>query len=288
MSKEKDNNQDKQVVQDKLSKKGWLSAIFSPKKYRIATAMVYERIDKTEVYIGSYPLMQGRIKDLGEYCYLNIKGKKIFMNPPHPNDYTPAKNNEIGKILEVVKFAEDDYRVRGKLNDTFYTMKKRQVTEAVHICQNCTQKWNDCVCNPKQETYKATLKKPVFNKDGTPKYEEIKETWLEPKGVTQEGRSVLREQYAYIKKMEEHKAKNDFFTKYGAIMTIAIVALACVFMVIFSVNQVTKNLQMTVDKVGQVSKDMQWWKDPNALRDITSAVTTQQTIDQKVKNTPPT
>lgn len=273
--------------EDKLVKKNWFTAFFSPKKWRIATVLLYERVDNIEIFLGAYPFMKGKIKDLGEYCYININGKKVFMNSPHYKDYTPAKNNKIGKILEVVKFAEDDFRVRGRLNDTFFTIRKKQVTEKIVICKNCEAEWAKCVCQDKSDMNKVFINKPVFNKDGTPKMEEVKETWQEPKGVTQEGRNSLREQNSYIKKMEEHKAKNDFFAKYGALMTIAIVALACVFLVLYSVNSVNKNLQITVDKVGQVNKAQQWWTDPNALKSITTAVSNQQKQNEIEAKAPP-
>jgi len=282
--KKKKNNEDNNLV-DKLSKKNWFMAIFSKKKRRIATVFLYERIGKNEVFKGTYPLMKGNVKDLGEYVVIDISGKIIFMDVPHYNDYTTSNNPKIGKILEVVKFAEDDFRVRGRLSEEYVAEKLVPKTKIKEVCSVCDSIWDKCLCSDKDDENKLILKVPELSKEGKPIL--IKEVikWEEPKGVTQEGRDSIRSMNNYRIRMEEHRKKvSDFWDKYGKYITLIMAMLFATGITCYSIYKVNENLKLTVEEVAKATNDVAWWKNPEIVKSIGSAIT--QSNDEKIA--PPT
>lgn len=270
--KKKVNNEEVKVMDD-LSKKSVFTSFFSKKKRRIATVFLYERIGKNEVFKGAYPLLKGNIKDLGEYVVIDINGKIIFMDVPHYNDYTPSHNSKIGKILEVVKFAEDDFRVRGRLNETYVAEKEIADEDTKEVCSVCDALWEKCICSNKDEENKLIVKFPKKNKDGTIKFIKKEVRWEEPKGVTQEGRDSIRAMNNYQRRMEEHRKKvGDFWDKYGKYITLIIAIVFATGITCYSIYKVNENLKLTVKEVRYATDNAQWWKNPQIIGQISDAI----------------
>jgi hypothetical protein len=284
----KDNNEDKELV-DRLSKKNALTGIFSKKNRRIGSVFLYERIGKNEIFKGSYPLIKGIIKDLGEYNIIDIDGKNVFLNVPHYNDFTQSDNPKIGKILEVVKFAEDDYRVRPKLTEEYSAEKLVPEMITKEVCVICDKFWDVCSCKVKDEENMTIVKIQKKGKDGKPILVKKTVKWEEPKGVTQEGRDSIRSMNNYIKRMEEHRKKEQgFWDKYGAMITIIVAMFLSVGLTGYIVNKDIKAMNYAVDAFANTTKEIQnnvkWWENANIIKNIGQAMT--ESKDEKIA--PPT
>ena len=284
----KDNDESKELV-DRLSKKNALTGIFSKKNRRIGSVFLYERIGKNECFLGSFPLIRGVIKDLGEYNIIDVNGKNVFMNVPHYNDFTPSDNPKIGKILEVVKFAEDDYRVRPKLTEEYSAEKLLPELITKEVCSVCDHFWDACSCKIKDEENMMVVKIPKKGKDG--KIVMVKKVvkWEEPKGVTQEGRDSIRSDNNYKRRMEEHRKKEQgFWDKYGAMITIIVAMVLSVGLTGWIVNKNIKVMDKAIDSFSNATKNMdenvKWWENANIIKSIGQAMT--QSKDEKIA--PPT
>jgi len=129
------------------------------------------------------------------------------------------------------------------------------------------------------------LKVPELSKEGKPIL--IKEVikWEEPKGVTQEGRDSIRSMNNYHIRMEEHRKKvGDFWDKYGKYITLIMAMLFATGITCYSIYKVNENLKLTVEEVAKATNDVAWWKNPEIVKSIGSAIT--QSNDEKIA--PPT
>lgn len=277
---EKNTNEDKKLV-DNLAKKKHVFALFSKKRRRIGSVFLYERIGKNEVFKGSYPLLKGIVKELGEYVVIDLDGKSIFLNVPHYNDYVPSNNSEIGKILEVVKFAEDDFRIRGRLTDEYSAVKDVPKMITKELCSVCDNIWEKCSCSNKDEENKMIIKVQEYDKKtGKPMFEKKTLVWEEPKGVTQEGRDSIRAMNNYQRRMEEHRKKNEgFWAKYGGIISFIIAIVLATGIFVYTVNKANANLKETAQAVKYSADQAQWWKNPDIIKSIGKSIT--ETKDEK-------
>lgn len=282
-NKEKDNSENKKIY-DKVVSESRFKGIFNNKKNdRIASVFLYERVGEVETFIGVYPLLKGKIKDLGQYCVIDFNNKKVFLNIPHYNDYTFSKDPKIGKILEVVKFAEDDFRVKARLNEEYFTIKEVPKMVEYEVCNICENDWDKCKCPNKSEDFKNVIRIQDQDKKGNLLFEKIEESWSMPKSVTQEGRDSIREANEYHIKMEEYKKKNDWLSKYGSLI-VPIVALVLVTMIfIIGMKWTNDNLKLTAQEVHYASQESKWWENPEAITKITQKVE----IKQAEINKPP-
>jgi hypothetical protein len=283
--KAKLTNEDSSLI-DKLSNKNAVTGIFSKKNRRIATVFLWERIGKNEIFKGSYPLLKGIIKDLGEYVILDLNGKSIFLNVPHYNDYFPSNNPKIGKILEVVKFAEDDFRVKCRLTEEYSAVKEVPDMLVKEVCSVCDKLWDNCSCSNKDEENKVIIKvQKTDKKTGKPMF--VKETirWEEPRGVNQEGRDSIRSMNNYQRRMEEHRKKNGgFWAKYGGLIAFIMAMVFATGICCYSIYKVNENLKLTVEEVHNSVQSAQWWKNPDIIQSISSGIVQKQ--DEKTN--PPT
>jgi len=77
----KDKGGDTKSLYDKTLRSGIIkNFITGDGKRRIATAMVYERVGDSEMFIGGYPILKGTFP-IGEYYVLEYK-KPIFIDVP--------------------------------------------------------------------------------------------------------------------------------------------------------------------------------------------------------------
>jgi len=283
--KVKNNNEDKNLV-DNLAKKGAIMGVFSKKNRRIATVFLWERVGKNEVFKGTFPLLKGIIKDLGQYVVIDLNGRSVFLNVPHYNDYVPATNPKIGKVLEIVKFAEDDYRVKCRLNEEYSATKEVPDMITKEVCSVCDKMWESCTCSNKDEENKVIMKIQKYDKKtGKPAFIKETITWEEPKGVTQEGRDSIRSMNNYQRRMEEHRKKNEgFWAKYGGIISFIIAIVFATGITCYSIYKVNKNLQITANEVHYATDNAQWWKNPDIIQSISNGIVQKQ--DEK--NNPPT
>jgi hypothetical protein len=188
---------------------------------RIGTAQLFEKIGTSEVYDKAYPILANDDVELGSYIVMQLAiNKFIFLDNITPDDWTPTRDNNIKKLLDIVKFANDDYRVRAKIKgETFYTKKpvyKKQIFQQEMQTENGIEK--------------VDIEDYVLDDDGNPEidyYDEI--FWEEPKAVTQSGREAIRIGNAYkIRMQKKREAKETLWSKYGMqIMMVFMVVMIC-------------------------------------------------------------
>lgn len=288
--KVKDNNEDKLLI-DELSAKRGISAMFSKKARRIASVYLWERIGKDEVFVGSFPLMKGVIKALGEYVLLKIGNKNIFMQVPNPKDYRIAKNPKIGKVLEVVKFAEDDYRVRGVLDETFKANKRvpKMITKV--FCEVCDKEIDKCVCVDKSDDARYFMSFHEKDKSGNPVFVEKVVSWEEPRGVTQEGRDSIWGNYEYNRRLEEYNKKNQgFWEKYGQLMAMIVCVLMICGTTVYAVYKLNKgmndNTKTIMGGFNTAVQSANWWNNGNIINTISDKIA--GNVNGRNQTAPPT
>lgn len=209
-------NKASQVIRDNLL--GKTSSKLKKYKFsRVGTALLYEKVGEAEVFDMAYPILRNEDEELGSYIVMQLGvNRYIFLDNITPEDWTPTRNNEVKKLIDVVKYADDDYRVRAKVKGkTFYSKRPIYKTELVE------QELNGEVFQ---------VEKEVEDDDGNPVIDYYEETsYNEPKAVSQSGREAIRIGNAYKQRMQRKRAlKETFFAKYGMqIMFIFFTIMIC-------------------------------------------------------------
>lgn len=226
------NHDDTELVYDRLLTEGRVKRFLNIKEQsvRVATAFLFERVGRSEIFVGAFPLLRGNMKGLGTYTVIAIGSKYNFVDVPRAEDFTPANNSRIGKVVEIVKFAEDDFRVRGRLNETYYSIDRKPKMINKQFCTVCKEEISCCNCPEDQRFDDQVVEAIVQEKDedGKDVFEYVEVAWEEPKGVAQEGRDAIREGNEYVRKMEEFKKGNpSMFEKYGGLV-VPVVGMAIV------------------------------------------------------------
>ena len=284
MVKKKNSNESnvetKQFYDKVISSSAFMDLLSGKSKIRVATAMVYERVGDSEIFLGGYPLLKGKF-DVGEYVVLNVDGKPYFMDYPDSSVFIPCKDRKLNKIIEVVKNSDDDYRFRSKLNTGFYHDDKVPIMVEEEVIQDGERIIDE---NGKPYTVRVQSK----DDDGKLLFETKKVFYSEPKGVTQEGRNAIRNHNKTKQKINEFRNQNKgFFEKYGGII-VPVVGLAVVAMVFlmgmkFIGDSWSEGVNSLTGEIKDASKDIRWWQSPEALDVIAGAV--QEKTDEK--NAPP-
>lgn len=263
IKKEKDNNENNKIYDKVIKASSLMNLITGEGKRRIATAMIYERVGTSEVFIGAYPFLTGSVKELGSYCVIMYMGKPIFTDVPVSDDYTIAKDKKINKIIEFVKFADDDFRVRGRVNSNYYTKSLRPVMEAKEVE----------VDGEKQE---VTVHKVDDN--GEELFEEVEEAYIEPKAVSQEGRDAIRIGNEYEEKMKEFRKRNEgFLSKYGNIV-VPVVGLVMVSMVfLFGMKYLSDTYIGVASEIKDTTETLTpWYADEEGVKNLASKLSQAQ------------
>jgi len=268
-----------------INSSSFMNFITGLEKARIASALIYERVGNSEYFLGAYPLLRGKYHQIGEYYVIDLP-KPYFVDCLGSEVFTPAKDKKIGKIVEFVKYSDDDYRVRKRIDDTFYTVEKRikYSEDKVGLTDNNGEVITDDNGNP------ILIKEPVRDENGNIEYNEITRKYTEPKAVTQEGRDAIR--VHNIKKQDIKKFKeenkglwNKFMESGGlGVVALAIVGLLFIFGMKFISDSWSEGVASLTTELKDVSKNSKWWQQTDALDKIGQAVT--QAQDEK--NAPPT
>lgn len=287
----KEKNQDKnknetKLFYDKIIKSNALMKFLSGKEnIRVATAMIYERIGETEYFLGGYPLLRGKYHQIGEYYVLDLPGKPYFIDCLGSEVFTPAKDSKIKKIVEIIKYSDDDYRIRRKLDSTFY--KKEKIIKYSEEPVALTDENEQVILDDEGEP--IMVKVPLRDKENNVIYEEITKAYTEPKGVTQEGRDAIRIHNQTNEEIKKFKERSEgFWTKFNkhggmTVVGLAIVVMAMLMMGKMMTDSWTEGVQTLSNDIKESNKNMQWWQQPDALDKIGQAVA--KTNDEK--NAPP-
>lgn len=262
-----------EILYDKVLREGWVTRFLSNgRALRVATAIVYERVGNSEVLDGTYPLMKGVKKEFGEYCVLEYKGKHYFVDVPNNSDYTLANNKDIGKVIEFVKFSEDDFRIRRRLDNKYYCKVRVPKMVAKEIEDEATK-----------EVRKVWVQEI---KDGKPVFEDKEEVYSEPKGVTQEGRDAIRRGNEYEEKQKDfRKKKHGFLEKYGQLVLPVATLAICLIMIVVTVDRVTNMVSETTNEVKALREsNTPWYANDEILDDVADKVG--KLADER--NAPPT
>lgn len=244
------NNNEIKKLEDSVLKRNWLQNFFSDKKVRarIGTAFVYEIVGGQEVFDGSYPLLRGGLKEVGgDYTVIDYNGKIKYLSTPDPKDYTPTYN-KLKKILHVTKMADDDFRVKKRLDGEWYTEYTQPLVEE----------------QPVMEGEKIIGYQPVHVKDekGELLYETIKEKYLHPAAIIQEGREAIKEGNEYEKKMEELRKKKESWIKQNIF---AILSYGVLILMVISFLSLGGKI---VDEFSEIRQDI--YEDNEATRNYLS------------------
>jgi len=265
-----------------LRSSNFLNFVSGRANIRVATAMIYERIGDSEYFLGGFPLLKGKYDQIGEYFVLEAPGKNYFVDCLGSDVFTPCKDKKLGKVVEFVKYSDDDYRVRRKLNKKFFDIEQKPLIKYEAL------KNEDGVVEVDEDNNPLMI--PVQEKDdkGNLLFEEVKVKYEEPKGVDQEGRNAIRIHNNTTKEIKKFREQNQsFFEKYGGII-VPIAGLAIVAMVfLFGMKSISDSWSDGVNSLTGEIKDagenIKWWQQPEALDSIVGAV--EKKTDEK--NSPP-
>ena len=261
---------------------GFMKLLTGLDKVRVATAMVYERVGDTEYFLGGYPLLRGKFHQIGEYYVLSVPGKPYFFDCLGSDVFTPAKDAKIGKIVEIVKYTNDDYRVRRKLDKSFYLKEKKLVygEELVALTdENSEVVVNEDTGDP------IMVKMPLRDEFGKLIYSEVVTEYSEPKGVTQEGRDAIRIHNQTNEEIKKFKEMNEGFwskfSKHGGMTVIglALITILFLFGMKMQTDSWTHGVDALSDEIKDVNSNLKWWQQADALDTISSAVA--QKTDEK-------
>lgn len=279
LKSKKKENKSEEFYDKVLKSKNITNWISGKGKRRIATGLLYERIGNSEKFLGGYPLLKGTF-NIGEYLVLDYK-KPYFLDALGSEAFTPCQDQKLGKIVELVKYSEDDIRVRQRLDQTFYKRKKVPLTEEKTLIEN-----NEIITDDNGKP--IIIQVPKRNKEGQIMYETIEEFYEEPKGVTQEGRDAIRIHNDTNEEIKKFKEKNKGFMEKYATVIVPIVGMAIVAMLFLMGMKYTSDawiegVQSLTGEIKDASNNLQWWQQTDALDKIGSAIQKKQ--DEK--NAPP-
>lgn len=236
---------------DSIERKNKLLKTFDfNKKNRRGSVWLYELIGNSEIFIGSFPLLESYDKVLGKYYIAYINKKAVFVDNPRPEDFIRAEDKKIGKILELVKFAPDDYRIKERINETYYKKVKRQVLEPKKISQTNEDGVEETI----------TVKVPKFDENGDPIYEIVEIPYKQPLAITQESRDAIRIGTEYERRMQEKRANESWLSKHGMQIAtygiLVIMAFAMVFTTVINKNALVESSRELGGQMTEVTKQL--------------------------------
>lgn len=281
MTKEKQENKegDSKPFYDKILKSNAFVKLLSGKiNHRVATAMIYERIGDSEYFLGGYPLLKGSYHQIGEYYVLEIGSRKYFMDCLGSEVFTPCKDKKLGKIVEIVKYSDDDYRVRTKLNKNFFTKKKIIIYADEPVI--LTDENNEPVMDEDNEP--VMVKIPKRDDKDKVIYDDITEEYKEPKGVTQDGREAIRIHNQTTEDIKKFRERNESFwekfNKHGGmtVVGLAIVVLGMIMGMKLMTDAWSDGVAELTGEIKDASDNIKWWQQPDALDKISNAVVEKQ------------
>jgi len=265
-----------------LKSSAFLNFVSGRANIRVATAIIYERIGDSEYFLGGFPLLKGKYDQIGEYFVLEAPGKNYFVDCLGSDVFTPCKDKKLGKIVEFVKYSDDDYRVRRKLNKNFFEVEKKPLIKYEAL------KNEDGVIEVDEDDNQVMI--PVHQKDekGNLMYVEERIEYKEPKGVDQEGRNAIRIHNNTTKEIKKFREQNQsFMEKYGGII-VPVVGLAIVGMCfLFGMKSIgdswSEGVNSLTGEIKDAGENIKWWQQPEALETIAGSV--EKITDEK--NSPP-
>jgi len=216
--------------------------------------LLYEQIGEDKVFKGSFKGVEKSDEKLGFYVWINKLKKAIDV--PLNKDY--FYDREFDKALNVCKYSDDDYRVMARLrNNEFYRLEK---FERAVLDKDGKPIMEDLeVTNP--NTGEVVIEK-------VPKLEMVEEfvPYVEPMGITQEGREAARFNRVFVKRMQEKRGeKTGFWDKFGTFISIMVIGFVLLGAFVYQSNTLkeinTKNAELwgqQLTDVVEATKNPTW------------------------------
>ena len=233
---------------------------------RIVRILLYQQIGTEKVFIGSEKGIEMSEPNLGVFIW--IKGAKSAISGVRTADFFLDQKNR--KCLEVVKFAEDDFRAVSRIRDGEWYRKVRVPDEERFKTEEVEEDGETFLRYCRDEKGNRI---PIIGEDGKRVPEYALEPYFEPKAITQQAREAQRFNRSHALFMQSKRAeKKKWWEMLAPYLAVSVVALFMLmgFAYMTKTNsetqvRISENLGAVVDGQKEVLGEM---KNPGFLSGI--------------------